>query len=229
LARGAWYRSSVPGTITSQRHGAWHQQVNAMLYWLDIFGVLVFAVSGALAADRRGMDLFGFVMIALLTAIGGGTLRDVILDAPVFWTQGPTDLWLIAFAAFVTFFAANAIQRVERWLVWADAIGLSVFCVIGAAKSLALGANATVAVALGVVTAVMGGIVRDVVCNEVPLILRQDVYATAALGGALTYVLLFAANVGEPIAAWAGAGVCFVVRGAAIIWGLSLPRRGGHT
>jgi uncharacterized membrane protein YeiH len=200
-----------------------------MLYWLDIFGVVVFAISGALAADKRGMDLFGFVMIALLTAIGGGTLRDLILDAPVFWTQGPIDLWLIAFAAFVTFFTANAIQRVERWLVWADAIGISVFCVIGAAKSLALGANPTVAVAMGVVTAVMGGVVRDIVCNEVPLILRQDIYATAALGGALTYVLLNAAGVDDRVAASAGAGVCFVVRGAAIIWGWSLPRRGGYT
>lgn len=199
-----------------------------MLYWLDIFGVLVFAVSGALAADRRGMDLFGFVMIALLTAIGGGTLRDIILDAPVFWTQGPLDLWIILFAAFVTFFAANAIQRVERWLLWADAIGLSVFCVIGAAKSLALSANPTVAVALGVVTAVMGGIVRDVVCNEVPLILRQDVYATAAFAGALTYVLLSTYGAGQAVAVWAGAGVCFAVRSAAIVWGLSLPRRGGH-
>jgi uncharacterized membrane protein YeiH len=199
-----------------------------MLYWLDIFGVLVFAVSGALAADRRGMDLFGFVMIALLTAIGGGTLRDIILDAPVFWTQGPIDLWLILFAAFVTFFAANAIQRVERWLVWADAVGLSVFCVIGAAKSLALSANPTVAVALGVVTAVMGGIVRDVVCNEVPLILRQDVYATAAFAGALTYVVLETYGIDQSVSLWAGAGVCFAVRGAAIVWGLSLPRRGGH-
>ena len=151
-----------------------------MLYWLDLFGVFVFAISGALAADRRGMDLFGFVAIALLPAIGGGTVRDIVLGAPVFWVQDTIYLWLIGAAALLTFLAAPVLQRVERLLLWADAVGLSVFCVAGAAKSFALTGSAEVAVVLGVVTAVLGGIIRDVVCNEIPLILRQDIYATAA-------------------------------------------------
>ena len=100
-----------------------------MLTWLDFFGVFVFAMSGALAADRRGMDLFGFVVIALLPAIGGGTVRDIVLGLPVFWIKDPTYLWLVVAAALLTFTAARQIVRAERWLLWADAVGLSVFWV----------------------------------------------------------------------------------------------------
>lgn len=200
-----------------------------MLYWLDLFGVFVFALSGALAADRRGMDLFGFVAIALLPAIGGGTIRDLVLDAPVFWVGNPIYLWLVVAAALLTYVAAPAIQRVERRLLWADAVGLSVFCVAGAAKALALSGSATIAVALGVVTAVMGGIIRDVVCNEIPLVLRQDIYATAAFAGALVFVALNALGLQDSVSIWAGAGACFAVRASALVWGWSLPSRGGTT
>ena len=197
-----------------------------MLYWMDLFGVFVFALSGALAADKRGMDLFGFVAIALLPAVGGGTVRDMVLDAPVFWVRDPLYLWLIVCAGLLTFFAAPLIQRVERALLWADAVGLSVFCVAGAAKALALTGSATVAVAMGVVTAVLGGIVRDVVCNEIPLVLRQDIYATAAFAGALAYVGLSSLGFADAHCLWLGATTCFAVRASAIVWGWSLPRRG---
>lgn len=196
-----------------------------MLVWLDFFGVFVFAVSGALAADRRGMDLFGFVVIALLPAVGGGTVRDIVLGAPVFWVQDPTYLWLILAAALLTFGAARQIQRVERWLLWADAVGLSVFCVAGAAKAFTLTGSPVISVAMGVVTAVLGGIVRDTVCNEIPLVLRQDIYATAAFAGALCLIGLVSAGVPQPVALWVGAGTCFLVRASALIWGWSLPKR----
>lgn len=197
-----------------------------MLYWLDLFGVFVFAVSGALAADRRGMDLFGFVAIALLPAIGGGTVRDMVLDAPVFWVQNSIYLWLILGAALLTFAAAPVIHRVERWLLWADAVGLSVFSVAGAAKAYLLSGSPTVAVAMGVVTAVLGGIIRDVVCNEIPLVLRQDIYATAAFAGALAYVGLASFGAPTPASLGLGALICFAVRASAIVWGWSLPKRG---
>jgi uncharacterized membrane protein YeiH len=197
-----------------------------MLYWLDLFGVFVFAISGALAADRRGMDLFGFIAIGLLPAIGGGTVRDIVLDAPVFWVQDPIYLWLIVAAGMLTFLSAPLIRRVERSLLWADAIGLSVFCVAGAAKALALSGSPSIAVAMGVVTAVLGGIIRDVVCNDIPLILRQDIYATAAFAGALTYVVSTMLGLDGTFSLWTGAAVCFVVRASALIWGWSLPRRG---
>lgn len=202
------------------------RRIDSMLYWIDLFGVFVFAISGALAADRRGMDLFGFIAIALLPAIGGGTVRDIVLGADVFWVQDPIYLWLIVAAGLVTFLSAPLIRRVERSLLWADAIGLSVFCVAGAAKGLALSGSPSIAVAMGVVTAVLGGIIRDVVCNDIPLVLRQDIYATAAFAGALTYVLLTSFGLADAASIWIGAGVCFLVRSSALIWGWSLPRRG---
>lgn len=198
------------------------------IYLLDLFGVFVFALSGAMAADRRRMDLFGFIVIALLPALGGGTLRDMIIDAPVFWLTEPTYLLMSLIAAVLTFVAANAIQRAGQWLVWADAVGLSLFCVLGAAKTLALGHGVVIAMFMGVMSAVVGGIIRDVVCNEVPLILRQDVYATAAFTGAATYVTLVQLGTGSELAIWVGAAACFGVRAAALTWNLSLPRRGGH-
>lgn len=196
-----------------------------MLVWLDFFGVFVFAISGALAADRRGMDLFGFIVIALLPAVGGGTLRDMILGVPVFWVQDPTYLWLIVVAGLLTFAAAGQIRRVERWLLWADAVGLSVFCVSGAAKALAVTGSPMISVAMGVVTAVLGGIVRDTVCNEIPLVLKQDIYATAALAGALSFVALSSAGLDGSWSLWIGAAVCFLIRAAAMVWGWSLPKR----
>jgi len=197
-----------------------------MLVWLDFFGVFVFAISGALAADRRGMDLFGFVVIALLPAVGGGTVRDIVLGVPVLWVQDPTYLWLILGAAVLTFAAARQILRVERSLLWADAVGLSIFCVAGAAKTFAITGSAVIAVAMGVVTAVLGGIIRDTVCNEIPLVLRQDIYATAAFAGALSFVALTVLDQPLAVALWSGAIICFLVRASAILWGWSLPKRG---
>lgn len=197
-----------------------------VLTWLDLFGVFVFALSGALAADRRGMDLFGFVVIAMFPAIGGGTIRDIVLNVPVFWVQDSTYLWIIIAAALGTFFATPIIKRVERSLLWADALGLSVFCVTGAAKAYAITHSPTIAVSLGVVTAVMGGLIRDVVCNELPLVLKQDIYATAAFAGAIVYVSLLAMDVPQPWSLLAGAIMCFTVRASAIVWQWSLPKRG---
>jgi uncharacterized membrane protein YeiH len=198
-----------------------------MVHLLDLVAVFVFALSGAMAADRRRMDLFGFIVIALLPALGGGTLRDIIIDAPVFWLTDPAYLLMSLVAAVLTFIAADAINRAGQWLVWADAVGLSLFCVLGAAKTLALGHGGVIALFMGVMTAVVGGIIRDVVCNEVPLILRQDVYATAAFIGAAAYVGLVSAGLDSAAAIGIGALACFAVRGAALIWNLSLPRRGG--
>lgn len=200
-----------------------------MLHWLDLFGVFVFAMSGALAADKRGMDLFGFTVIALFTAIGGGTLRDIVLDVPVFWIQDASYLGLILLAAVITWFADHIIERAERWLIWADAIGLSVFCVAGAAKAWTVTGSETIAVAMGVVTAVMGGIVRDVVCNDIPLVLRQDIYATAAFVGAIAFIALVSLQLmPAEFALWCGAAACFTVRACAVVFHWSLPQRGNN-
>ncbi|HEX7035413.1 MAG TPA: trimeric intracellular cation channel family protein [Pseudomonadales bacterium] len=196
------------------------------VYLIDLLAVFVFALSGALAADRQRMDLFGFVGIALLPALGGGTLRDLIIDAPVFWLSDTVYLLMVLLAALFTFLAANLIHRTGQWLAWADAVGLALFSVIGASKTLALGHGPVIATVMGVITAVAGGMLRDVTCNEVPLILREEVYATAALAGAATCVGLTEAGAPPEAALWIGALIGFAVRGAGLIWHLSLPKRG---
>lgn len=192
------------------------------LLLLNYLGIFVFAISGALVAGRKEMDIFGFVVLALMPAIGGGTLRDLILDVPVFWIEDHNYLYLTLAAALLTFLIYRPLERVSRVLSWFDAVGLSVFCVLGTAKALAVTGSATIAVMMGVVTAVAGGIVRDTVANEVPLVLRHEVYATAAFIGALVFVLLNA--LGVPFAQWLAIAAALSVRTLGIVKGLSLPR-----
>lgn len=191
---------------------------------LDLAGVFVFAVSGALAAVRKDMDLFGVAVLALMPAIGGGTLRDLILDQPVFWIVDTLPI-LVAFAAAVAcFFFARFIESRLKFLTWADAVGLSLFCVVGAEKALAASGSILVAVIMGVVTGVAGGIIRDVICNEIPIVMRRgEIYATAAFVGAGSFCLLVTFGVPEAIALWLGMGGAFLARAGGITRGWSLP------
>ncbi|MBO6555372.1 MAG: trimeric intracellular cation channel family protein [Pseudomonadales bacterium] len=187
---------------------------------LDHAGVFVFAITGALVAVRKEMDFFGFVVLALMPAVGGGTLRDIMLDEPVFWITDTTYLFVTLAAALITFVAHHLIQRLSEVLLWLDALGLSVFCAIGCAKALELGQGPVVAVVMGVITAVAGGIVRDVIANESPLVLHKEVYATAAFMGSLTYVVV---PLSDPLCLVLAVAVAFVVRALGITLGLSLP------
>ena len=190
----------------------------------DLFGVFVFALSGGLAAARKRMDLFGFVVVSLLPAVGGGTLRDIVLGAPVFWVQNTAAIWVTIAAAVLTFLFAERLARAASPVAWCDAVGLSVFCVLGAGKALDYSGSPTIAVMMGVTTAVMGGLIRDVVCDEPPLILHREIYATAAFFGAAIFTAAVTLGVDGAIALWVGAGACFLLRGAGIRFGLSLPR-----
>jgi uncharacterized membrane protein YeiH len=190
---------------------------------LDRSGVFVFALSGGLAAVRQRMDIFGVVVIALLPAVGGGTLRDLLLDQPVFWLEDEISLLLAAGAGVAAFLAPGFWSRL-RSLVWIDAVGLSLFAVVGASKALQLGHGFLVTVIMGTMTATAGGLIRDVVCNETPLLLRQDVYATAALAGAATYWTCSVAAAGETVSLAAGALTAFAIRAAAIRFRISLPQ-----
>ena len=157
------------------------------LYWLDIFGVIVFALSGALMAGRYKLDPFGVVVLASVTAIGGGTIRDVILQTPVFWVVQPFYLYVIIITALLTILLVRQPKRIpKRFLLLADALGLALFAVLGTQKSLTLGSPLPVAIVMGTITGVAGGMIRDVLCNVIPMILRQEIYALAAtLGGGL--------------------------------------------
>ena len=194
-----------------------------MLAGLDLAGIAVFAVSGALVASRKLMDPVGFALIATITGIGGGTLRDLLLDRDVFWVQQPHYVGVCTAFALLVYVLAPHIEYRYRVLLWADAAGLSLFCVLGAKLAIDSGASGPIAIVMGLLTATFGGLIRDVLCNETPLILRHEIYATAALAGALAYVLLEAASLPYGGAELGGIGVCFLVRAFGLVSGLSLP------
>lgn len=195
-----------------------------LFHALDIIGVAVFATTGALVASRKQMDLIGFALLATLTGIGGGTVRDIILDRPVFWLAGQSYLLICLAVAVVSFFGAHLIQRRYPVLLWLDAIGLAAYGVLGAHLAVLNGAGAIVAAALGVITATFGGMMRDVVSQETPLILKHELYATAALGAAVVYLGAVGFDAPTWVAAILGASVGFGLRAGAIRFGWSLPR-----
>lgn len=196
---------------------------------LDLAGVFVFALTGALAANRAHMDIFGHIVMAMLPAVGGGTVRDIILDAPVFWTSAPIYVWVATSAAVLIFLFPPKPGRRLTFLEWADAVGLALFCGLGTGKAYALTGNVTVSVTMGVVTASVGGMLRDIVINEVPLILQKEIYATAALIGGLVYCAAFSLTANEPLSLLLCGLAAFAIRGCALIWGWSLPSRGAPT
>lgn len=198
--------------------------IPSLVYWLDVIGVAVFAATGALAASRKQMDLIGFALLATLTGIGGGTVRDLILDKRVFWVADQTYLAICLSVALVSFFAAHLIARRYPLLLWLDAVGLAAYGVLGAHLAMAAGAGAITAAALGVITATFGGVMRDVVSEETPLILKQELYATAALGSAMVYLAGVALWGVTALAVLAAVAFGFGLRTGAIRWGWSLPR-----
>ena len=196
-----------------------------LLHVLDLIGVAVFAISGALAAGRRGLDLLGVIVLGCVTAIGGGTIRDVLLARyPIFWLADPAYLIVIVAAALITVAYTRWRPPPHATLLVADALGLAVFSVAGAQIAEAASLPAVSGVLLGTVTGTAGGAVRDVLSAEVPLILRRgNLYASAAIAGTSSYFLLEAAGVDRGVASLAGMTVCAGLRFAAIWWGLQLP------
>lgn len=162
-----------------------------MIYAIDIIGTLVFAISGVLTATKQKFDLFGAAVIAFVTAVGGGTLRDMLIGAqPVGWMQDSNYLIIIGIAVPLTFFFRRYIQKLRRTMFLFDAIGIGLFTILGLEKTLAIGLSPAVAVIMGTVSACFGGVVRDVLCNVQPLIFRGEIYATACLSGAILYLVL---------------------------------------
>ncbi len=196
--------------------------LTAVLDWL---GLVVFATTGALAASRKQMDVVGFALLATATGIGGGTLRDMMLGAlPVFWVTRPLYLVVCIAVACVMFFAAHIPQSRLRWLLWLDAVGLALFAVTGAERALVAGAGPVVAVAMGVVTATFGGIIRDVLAGETPVILSREIYVSAALLSSFAFVMALYVSMPRPTALAIGFASGLSMRAAALYWGWSLPR-----
>ncbi|GAB2900642.1 trimeric intracellular cation channel family protein [Microbulbifer echini] len=205
--------------------------MDELLHWFDLIGIAVFAFSGVLAAGHKQMDLFGAVVLACATSTGGGTIRDIILNIPVFWLQDTYYLWIAVITGVVSFYLIRYLQVPMRLLMVADAIGLAVFVVIGTQKGLELGFSPTIAIVMGMMTGTFGGVIRDVLSGDIPLLLRREIYATAALSGAAVLVALDASGKlpGDLVIAIAVL-VTLSIRLAALRWNLSAPiaRFGNH-
>lgn len=191
---------------------------------LDWFGIVVFAVTGSLVASRKQMDVVGFALLGTVTGIGGGTLRDVLLGLPVFWIREPAYLVTCVLVSGLVFLTAHIPQSRYRFLLWLDAVGLALFAVTGAEKAAHAGAGAIVAVAMGVITGTFGGIIRDLLGGESPVILSREIYVSAALVGAAIFVAMMAMGTPRELAVGTGFAVGFLVRAAALHQGWSLPR-----
>lgn len=195
-----------------------------LLYLLDLIGVAVFAASGALAAMASGLDLLGIMVVASVTAIGGGTIRDVLLDRhPVFWIQDSTPLVVIICAALVTVAWAQALPIPTNALLIADALGLALFALSGARLAVDAGCRTLVTLFMGTLTGVGGGVVRDVLTTKIPLILRKDIYASAALLGIGAYLLLRRVGFSERASFCSGIATVALIRLSAVSFGWQLP------
>lgn len=193
------------------------------LQLLDYAGVAVFAATGALAASRKELDIIGFAFFAGITGMGGGTLRDLVLDAPVFWTLNPTYVLVCAAVAVIVFFTAPLVEYRYRLLLWLDAVGLAAYSVLGAAVGLTVTGSAVVALVTGMMTATFGGILRDVLAGEPSVLLRPEVYVTAALVGAAVFTGADIAGIDRWVAAPLAAAAAFSVRGGALRFGWTFP------
>lgn len=191
---------------------------------LDLVAVFVFALTGALVASRAQLDIVGFVFIACLTAVGGGTVRDVILDRSVFWIAEPLNILVATSAALLVFFTAHFLESRQKAIFWLDAMALAVAVPAGVAAAANLGVEWPIVLIMGVATGCLGGLMRDVVCNEVPLVLKQgELYVTCAFFGAgVAQVMMF---LGQPLNAGllVCAGVTFALRAGSLAFGWRLP------
>ena len=195
-----------------------------LLYWIELFGIVVFAMAGAMEAARNRFDLFGVLVLAFVSALGGGTLRDLLLDiSPLAWIGNLTLAYVALVSGVATFMLAKFIRIPFRILLYADAIGLAAFTISGTQVSIHLELPGLVAVMMGMSSGIFGGIIRDIMANEIPLIFRRDVYATASLVGALWVYWSQYFALPPNLSIVIGFLLIMLIRFAAIRWHLSLP------
>ena len=196
--------------------------LTAAYTWLDYAAVAVFGATGALAAARQKHDIITFGFFAAVTGVGGGTLRDLLIGAPVFWVQRP-DYIVACLAAALAVWVFGSGQARMKVLLWLDALGMAAYSVVGAAKASALGVPPFACVVMGVLTACFGGVLRDVLAHEPSILLRREVYVTCALVGAATFVGLQLLGAAGLWAGLAGFAAAFAIRAGAILRGWSMP------
>ena len=196
------------------------------MYALDLLGTVAFAASGALAGVRRGMDLLGVVVLGIVTATGGGVMRDVLLnDTPPFCFKNEIYLYLALVASIVVFLTPRRFERMNRAMLLLDALGLGTFLVIGTSKALSFDLGLMGAIIMGVMTATCGGLVRDLLSNQIPLILQREIYASACVVGGTLFYFLHQAGTPSSVNLTVSALMVIAIRCAAIVNGWQLPRR----
>lgn len=195
----------------------------SLLLIIDILGTLSFSVSGALTAMKKKLDPFGIFIIAFVTAVGGGTLRDVLIDAPITWMLDLTYVYVIAGATLLAVIFRKKLQYVRRSLFLFDTIGIALYTVVGVGKGLAADFPPLICIALGTMSACFGGVIRDILCTEIPVIFRKNIYATACILGGGAYFLLLKTNLSTDIVVVISFVVVMVVRLLAVTFNLSLP------
>lgn len=195
-----------------------------LFYLFDITGVIVFAISGSLAAGKKRLDIFGALVLALVTALGGGTIRDIILNRePIFWISDLTYIYVVITTTVIVYFVRRYLYKASKVLLYADAFGLAIFSVLGTQIALQQNVPGLVAIIMGMLTGVAGGVIRDLFRDEIPLILHREIYATAALAGAATFVGLVEIISSPFVCLILAAMVTLILRLAAIKWDFSLP------
>lgn len=198
-----------------------------IIYSIDLLGTMFFAISGAMAANRKHIDIFGATFTGFVTAIGGGSLRDVFLNLRPVWVDDGNYLIAILIGVLISIMANNQLDRLARTLSFFDAIGIGFFCIVGVQKSLVNDSSEIAAIILGMFSAVMGGVIRDTLMNETPLIFRKEIYATACLSGAILYVILGILGIDSTLNAFLSAFIISMIRLIAVKYRLSLPVLGG--
>ncbi|MBA6155042.1 trimeric intracellular cation channel family protein [Tenacibaculum sp. S7007] len=196
-----------------------------IIYAIDIAGTFAFAISGALVAIKKDFDVFGVIIIAFVTAVGGGMIRDVLINAhPINWIGDINYIWTILTAVAITFLFKSKIAPLRKTMFLFDTIGISVFTLLGLQKGLAYNLHPFVALVMGMVSAVFGGVIRDVLTRKVPLIFKKEIYASACLAGGVIYLVLLKFNINEDVRFIIAASAIILIRTVVVKYELELPR-----
>lgn len=194
-----------------------------LILLIDILGTIAFAISGVLTALNKRLDPFGILIIAFVTAVGGGTLRDILIDANVAWMRNLTYVYVIFGSTIFAVIFRKRLGYIRRSLFLFDTIGIALYTIVGVEKGIAAGFHPIICIALGTMTACFGGVLRDILCNEIPIIFRKEIYATACILGASAYFLLHNTPISEDFIVLISGSIVIIVRLLAVYFNLSLP------
>ncbi|MGX1024214.1 trimeric intracellular cation channel family protein [Psychroflexus sp. MBR-150] len=194
------------------------------IFVLDILGVIAFSISGVLAAMRKGLDVFGILIIAFVTSVGGGTLRDVLIKANVSWLNNMTYVYVILITTIFAILLRNKLNYLRKSLFLFDTFGIGLYTVVGIEKAISAGLPPVICVAFGTMSACFGGVIRDILCNDIPVIFHKEIYATACILGGFAYFALTYFNLSQDLIFIISGVVVIAVRISAVVFKISLPR-----